>query len=176
MGAMKLHGALTLRRLGPPRARFVRTSLKTYFTSKENIICLLIKLQNRRCRGLKPEPLDELGRVVGLAGREQRVAELLDGAEGVHSEQLLSEGAYETLGAAVALWRADESRRVLGAEERQLVLERARHVSRPVVVADGKAARDALGEAVEVLAHTLAQRLQGLEAHLAHGAMPCRAA
>jgi hypothetical protein len=38
------------------------------------------------------------------------------------------------------------------------------HVLAPVVVADGEAAGDALGEAAEVAAHALADRLQGLEA------------
>ena len=43
LGTVKLRGALTLRRLGPPRARFVRANLKTFAFCNVNRICLLIK-------------------------------------------------------------------------------------------------------------------------------------
>src|SRR5918912_846090 len=58
----------------------------------------------------EPVPLDEPGRVVGLAELEQRHAQVLDGVEGPHPEQVLLEGADEALGAAVALLEgADEA-------------------------------------------------------------------
>src|SRR5919205_1687075 len=117
-------------------------------------------------RGGRPEavPLDEPGRVVGLAEGEQRLAQLLDRGEAPHPEQVLLERAGEALGAAVALRRPHEGRRALDTEEAQLLLEIAGHVLRAVVVADREAAGEVLREAAEVPPHALAERLQGLEA------------
>ena len=67
-------------------------------------------------------PLDEPGRVVGLAELEQRPAQVLDGVEAPHPKHILLQGADEALGAAVALRRADEGRRALDAEEAQRLL------------------------------------------------------
>ena len=50
-------------------------------------------------------PLDEPSRVVDLPELDQGVAELLDGVEGPHPEQVLFQGADEALGAAIALRR-----------------------------------------------------------------------
>src|ERR671927_1482515 len=68
-------------------------------------------------RGGRPEavPLDQPGRVVGLAEGEQRPAQLLDGGEAPHPEQVLLEGPDEPLGAAVALRRPHEGGRALDA-------------------------------------------------------------
>src|SRR5215217_1762425 len=66
------------------------------------------------CRGWKlvlpdgtgrsePVPLDQPGRVVGLAEVEQRPTQVLDAVEGPHPQQILLESADEALGAAVAL-------------------------------------------------------------------------
>src|SRR5215207_9268099 len=74
----------------------------------------------------EPVPLDQPGGVVGLAELEQRHAQVLDGVEGPHPQQVLLQGADEAFGAAVAFRRA--------------------------------------GEAAEVAAHALANRLQRLEA------------
>src|SRR3712207_4907530 len=104
-------------------------------------------------------PLDQPGRVVGLAELEQRPAQLLDGVEGPQPEQVLLQGADEPLGASVPLGGADEGGRAFDAEEAQLLLEGVGHVLRAVVVPDGEAGRDALGEAAEVAPHALAQRL-----------------
>jgi hypothetical protein len=71
----------------------------------------------------EPVPLDEPGRVVGIAELEQRLAQFLDRVEGPHPEQVLLQGADEALGAAVALGRADEGGRALGAEEGEFLLE-----------------------------------------------------
>ena len=51
---------------------------------------------------LDPVPFNEPGCAVGIAEGEQRVAELLDGVEGVPSGQDLLDRAKEALGAAVA--------------------------------------------------------------------------
>ena len=59
--------------------------------------------------GPEAVPLDEPGRVVDLPKFDQRAAELLDGVEGPHPEQVLFQGADEALGAAVALRRPHES-------------------------------------------------------------------
>src|SRR4051794_36693719 len=67
--------------------------------------------------------LDQPGRVVGLAEREQRLAQLLDGLEGSHPEQVLLQRADEPLGAAIAFRGADEGRRAVDAEEGQFLLE-----------------------------------------------------
>ena len=48
--------------------------------------------------------------------------------------------------------------------KRDLLLEMVRHVLRAVVVSHRKTVRDVLGEAAEVPAHALADRLQRLEA------------
>ena len=53
-------------------------------------------------RAEEPVALDQPGCVVGFVEREQRLAQLLDGLEGPHSEQVLLEGADEALGAAIA--------------------------------------------------------------------------
>src|SRR5918912_89047 len=108
----------------------------------------------------EPVPLDQPGGVVGLAELEQRHAQVLDGVEGPYPQQVLLEGADEALGAAVPLRRADEGGRALDPEEAQLALEMAGHVLRAVVVADGEACSDALGENAEVMPHALADRLE----------------
>src|SRR4051794_9085499 len=73
-------------------------------------------------------PLDEPGRVVDLPKLDQRVAELLDGVEGPHPEQVLFQGTNEALGAAVALRRPHESGRTLDAKEGEFLLEVIGHV------------------------------------------------
>ena len=94
-------------------------------------------------------PLDQPVFVVGLPEVEQGEAELLDGLEGPHPEEVLLERPDEPLGAAVALGRADEGRRALGAEEGDLLLEGVGHVLAAVVVADGETAGGVLGEPAE---------------------------
>src|SRR5215213_8503647 len=116
-------------------------------------------------------PLDQPSGVVGLAEREQRRTQLLDGVEGPHPEQALLQGADEAFGAAVALRRADEGGRAFDPEEGDLLPEVVGHVLAPVVVADGEARRDAPGEAAEVAAHALTDRLQRLEAVRVPGGM-----
>src|SRR3954470_17934485 len=109
-------------------------------------------------------PLDQPGRVVSLAEGEQRLTQLLDRSEASHPQQVLLQRADEALGAAVALRRSHESRRALGAQEAELLLEVVGHVLAPVVVPDGKATGDALRKPAEVAPHALTERLERLEA------------
>src|SRR5215218_5170408 len=109
-------------------------------------------------------PLDEPGRVVDLAELDQRVAELLDGVEGSHPEQVLFQSADEALGAAIALRRPHEGGRTLDAEEGEFLLEVIRHVLAAVVVANGQTSGDLLRECCKVTPDALADWLQRLEA------------
>src|SRR4051795_6802475 len=83
-------------------------------------------------------PLDEPSRVVDLAERDQGVAELLDGVEAPHPEQVLFQGTDEALGTAVALRRSHEGGRTLDAEKGEFLLEGVGDVLAAVVVADGQ--------------------------------------
>src|SRR5512134_1598927 len=103
-------------------------------------------------------------RVVPGGEFEQGEAQLLDGLELAHPEQVLLQGPDEPLGDAVALWLAHEGRRRLDAEEGDLVLEVIGHVVRAVVVAELEAGGHVLAEDAEVPADALVHRLQGLEA------------
>ena len=64
--------------------------------------------------------LDQPGRVVGLAERQQRLTQFLDGRKGPHPQQVFLEGADEALGTAIAFRGPDEGGRTLDAEERDL--------------------------------------------------------
>src|SRR3954465_15960976 len=109
-------------------------------------------------------PLDQPGRVVGLAEGEQRLTQLLDRGEAPHPQQVLLQRADEALGAAVALRRPHERRRALGAQEAELLLEVVGHVLAPVVVPDGKAAGNALREPADQAPHALTERFGPPEA------------
>src|SRR4051812_42504263 len=109
-------------------------------------------------------PLDDPALVVGSLERDERQAELLDGLEAAHPEQVLLQGPDEPLGAAVALRLAHERRRALDAEEADLGLEVVAHVLAPVVGAQPQAGGDVLGERAAALAHRLPDRLERLEA------------
>jgi hypothetical protein len=60
--------------------------------------------------------LDQPVFIVGPPEVDQGQVELLDGLEGPDPEQVLLQGADESLGAAVALRRSDEGRGGCGAE------------------------------------------------------------
>src|SRR3954451_25440949 len=107
-------------------------------------------------------PLDDPGPVVGFLEGLERQAQLLDGREAPHPEQVLLQGADEALRAAVALGLAHEGRRALDAEEADLTLEVVADVLTPVVMTE-EAGSDALGEGAEALAHRLPDRLERLE-------------
>src|SRR3954451_24725104 len=78
---------------------------------------------------------DQPAVVVGLAEREQRLTEFLDGLEGPHPEQVLLQGADEALGAAIAFRCPHEGGRTLDAEEGQFLLEVIAYVLRAVIKA-----------------------------------------
>src|SRR5215216_1564327 len=107
---------------------------------------------------------DQPAIVVGLAEREQRLPQLLDGLEGPHPEQVFLEGADEALGAAIAFRGPDEGGRTIDPEKGQFLLEVIGHVLRAVVVAHGQTAGDRLGKPAEMLPHALTDWLQSLEA------------
>src|SRR3954464_2990586 len=122
-------------------------------------------------RGAVAVPGDEPGGVV--VGHEilQPAAQLFDGVEGVHPEEVLLQGADEAFRDAVALGLVDEGERALDAEEGDLVLEIAGHIVRTVVVAEGEALGRVLLDAAEVAQHALAHRLECLEAVAGAGGM-----
>src|SRR3954451_5541034 len=104
---------------------------------------------------------DQPAVVVGLAEREQRLTEFLDGLEGPHPQQVLLQGADEPLGAAIALRGADKGRRTLDAEEGQFSLKVTRQVLRAVIVAHRQAAGPVPGRPPPKWRRTpLANRLQ----------------
>jgi hypothetical protein len=92
-----------------------------------------------------------------------RGTQLVDRSEGPDPQEVLLERSDEPLGAAVAFGLADERRRTLDSEERQLVLEVVAHVLAAVVVAEFETGRDVGGEAAEVLAGALTDRFKRLE-------------
>src|SRR4051794_20607626 len=109
-------------------------------------------------------PFDQPGGVVALPKDEQCLTELLDGVEGAHPEQVLLQGPDEALRTAVPLRRPHEGRRACDAQEGKLLLEGVGHVLAPVIVPHGETARDLFGESAEAAPHTLADRLERLEA------------
>src|SRR4028119_55133 len=84
--------------------------------------------------------LDQPRRVVGPAEGEQRRAQLLDGVEGPHPQQVLLQGPDEALGAAVPFRGANERRGARDPEEAKFFLEVVGHVLASVVMPDGEAA------------------------------------
>src|SRR3954469_2441424 len=109
-------------------------------------------------------PFDEPGCVVALPKVEQRLPKLLDGVEGPHPEQVLLERADEALGAAISLRRPHEGGRACDAQKGKLLLEGVGHVLAPVIVPDGRTARDPLSKAAEAAPHALPDRLERLKA------------
>ena len=73
--------------------------------------------------------LDEPVLVVSLLPRFERLAQLFDGIEGADPQELLFEGADDSLGTAVSLRSAHESGARCDAQERDLVLESIGQVS-----------------------------------------------
>src|SRR3712207_2430026 len=115
-------------------------------------------------RGTVAVPGDEPGGVVVGDEVLQPAAQLFDGVEGVHPEEVLLQGANEAFGDTVALRLADEGGRALEAEESDLVLEVARHVVGAMIVAQGEALGHVSLDVAEVAQDGLAHRLERLEA------------
>ncbi len=84
-------------------------------------------------------PFDQPCGVVGLAEREQREAEFLDGFECSQLQQVIFERSDEAFSEDVAFGRAHEGGRAFDAEKAQLALERVGHVLRAVIVAHAQA-------------------------------------
>src|ERR1700757_2802130 len=108
-------------------------------------------------------PLDKPPFVVRSTKLVEREAQLLDRAEALHPQQLLLQRSNEPFGDSVPLRRAHEGRIRLDPEEVDLVLEVVGDVA-AVVVAQLQAERDLMIVAPEVLPHSLAGRLERLEA------------
>src|SRR3954451_3337356 len=115
-------------------------------------------------RGAVAVPGDEPGGVV--VGNEllQPTAQLFDGVEGMHPEEVLLQGADEAFGNAVALGLADGGGRPLETKEGVLALEVAGQVVRAVVVAEREALGRILLDAAEVAQDALPDLLERLEA------------
>ena len=109
-------------------------------------------------------PFDQPGGVVSFPKREQGLTKFLDRGKCPDPQEVFLEGPDETLGTAVALWSTHKGRRALEAEKTKLSLEHVGHVLAAMIMPDGKATGDALGEYTVAVAHSLADRLQRLEA------------
>src|SRR4051794_8983222 len=122
-------------------------------------------------RGAVAVPGDEPGGVVVGDEVLQLAAQLFDGVEGMHPQEVLLQGANEAFGDAVAFGLADEGGRALEAEEADLVLEVAGQVVGAVVVAQGETLGAVPLDAAEVAQDALAYRLERLEAVAGAGGM-----
>ena len=99
--------------------------------------------------------------IVSFLELMESIPQLLDVGEGLHPQQILLKDADESLGAAVTLWLADERRRALDPQERQLSLECVREVGGAVVVTDRQPLTHIGCEPTESLGHRLANRRAG---------------
>ena len=109
--------------------------------------------------------------VVRSLERKQGQAELLDGVEAPHPQQILLQRADEAFRDAVAFGFPHETRRALDAEERDLLLKVVGQIVRPVVVPEPEPAGHAVADLTEAFADALADRLQGLKSGPALGRM-----
>jgi hypothetical protein len=98
-------------------------------------------------RGAVAVPGDEPGGVVVGDDVPRPAAQIADGLEGAHPQEVLLERADEALGDAVAVGLADEGGRARDAEPTDLGLEVARQVVRAVVVAQRQPLRGVRGDA-----------------------------
>src|ERR1700712_2355486 len=73
-----------------------------------------------------PKTSDHPRGVVCVLEGEKRLAQFLDGVEGLHPHEVLLQRSDEALGTAVALGSPHEGRRTFGAQEGDLVLEQPR--------------------------------------------------
>jgi hypothetical protein len=103
-------------------------------------------------------PLDQAGRVVGLAEVERRLAELFGGVEGTNPKEILLQSSDEALGVAIALGRTDEGGRALDAEETQLLLEGAGQPLSAAVMTPNK--RDTVSRSLHRSSCKIASRLR----------------
>src|SRR4249920_3269385 len=77
---------------------------------------------------------DEPGFVVASGELDERGSQLFDGVEGPHPQQVLLQGADETLCDAVALWLSHEGGRSFDSQAFDFVLEIAGHIVGAMIV------------------------------------------
>src|SRR5262249_18352275 len=121
-------------------------------------------LRPYRRRRLMPVAFAQPLAVVSILELEERPAQLLDGLERPHPQQLLLERSNETRGDAIARGLAHEGRTGSDAEELQLVLKVVTHVLAAVIVPRLQPGGDSRRVAPEDRPHTLPQRLHRFEA------------
>ena len=109
-------------------------------------------------------PGDEPGFVVASGKLDERGSQLFDGVEGPHPQQVLLQGADESLCYAVALGLAHEGGRCFDPQAFDFVLEIAGHVVGAMIVTQLQSTRHTGSDGSEAPMHALAHRLQGLEA------------
>src|SRR5918911_1859101 len=95
-------------------------------------------------------PADEPLAVVALPEGEQGLAQVLDGGEVLHPEELFFQGTDEALGAAVALRLPHEGRAAGDAEEAQLRLDQIAHELAAMIVPQRQPGGDLLAIGGEV--------------------------
>jgi hypothetical protein len=101
--------------------------------------------------------------VVVLLESVQSLPQLLDRPEGSYPEQVLLEGANESLGTPVAFGLSNEGRRASDPKEPNLLLKEIRHVLAPMVVPKQKPISDLPDIGTKMPSKTLPDRLQGLK-------------
>ena len=93
--------------------------------------------------------------VVSVFEGHQSQAQLLDGIEGFDPQEILFEGADETLGDAVALWLAYESRRTSDTQKAEFFLVGVGNELAAVIVAYGQSSGDIFRKGPEMVEHSL---------------------
>ena len=109
-------------------------------------------------------PLDEPLLIIETQPVVECEAEVLDGLERTHPQQLLLERANEPLGDTIAFWGAHERGTRHDAQESEFRLKIVTHILTAVIMPHLHARRTAGRERAELLTHALTNRLQRLEA------------
>src|SRR5574339_675547 len=109
-------------------------------------------------------PLDEPLFIIETQPVEKRLAELLHGLERAHPQELLFERPNEPFRDAIAFRSAHERRAGHHPEKPEFGLEIVAHILTAMIMPHLQIPCDASCDGAELLAHPLANRLQGLEA------------
>jgi hypothetical protein len=109
-------------------------------------------------------PRDEPSFVVAVGECDERGAQLLNGFECPHPQQVFLEGSNEALGDAIALGFAHEGWRSFDAQTFDLALKVDGHVIGAVIVTQLQSTRHAWLDGPEAPMHPSPNRLQRLEA------------
>src|SRR5512139_418776 len=94
---------------------------------------------------------------------EERLAKLLHGLKRAHPQELLFERPNEPLRHAVAFWGTDKCRTRRDAQKSEFGLEIVTHILTAMIMPHLQVRRAAGGDGPKLLAHPLANRLQGLK-------------